>query len=218
MDTKAFYKMSYGLYIVSTSHNGKDYGCIVNTLAQITSTPAQMSVAINKENYTSKMIDKNGYITATSLSIDAPMELIGTFGFKSGKDINKFDGLSFVRDQNGIAYVTQHTNAVFNLKVSRTIDVGTHKIYIADVLDAKPLNDDESLTYAYYQTVKKGKTPPKASSYNASSAPDVKESNTESKVRYICKICGYIYTGDPLPEDFICPICGHPASDFERIN
>lgn len=222
MDTRAFHKMSYGLYIISTRFENKDYGCIVNTLTQLTSTPAQMSVTVNKKNCTADMINKSGYFTATPLTIDAPMTLIGTFGFKSGLTCNKFEGLELERDANQIAYLTQNTNAVFSLKVSNTVDVGTHNIYIGEVLDAKPLSDGESMTYAYYHTVKGGKTPPKASSYidpKAQTDVSVKESEVapKEKVQYVCSVCGYIYDGDPLPDDFICPVCGQPASVFEKV-
>lgn len=220
MDTKAFFKMSYGLYIVSTHYEGKDYGCIVNTLTQVTSTPAQMSVTINKENCTADIINKSGYFTATPLTIDAPMTLIGTFGFKTSLTCNKFEGLEFARDDNQIAYVTQNTNAVFSMKVNNTVDVGTHNIYVGEVLDAKTLSDAESMTYAYYHTVKKGKTPPKASSYIAKETAPTAQAEVappKEKVQYVCSVCGYIYDGDPLPEDFICPVCGQPASVFERI-
>ena len=223
MNTKAFYKMSYGLYIIATRYDGKDYGCVVNTLIQITSNPAQMSVAINKENYTSKMIDKAGFFTATPLTVDATMDLIGNFGFKTSKDFDKFYGWGFKRDTNGIAYLTQCTNAFFSLKVNNIVDSGTHNIYIGEVLDAMPLEGSDSLTYDYYQRIKKGTTPPKASSYNAKSetaspsatAPTAQ--TTPQKVKYVCSVCGYEYEGDPLPADFICPVCGQPASVFEKV-
>ncbi len=165
MDTKAFYKITYGLYIVSTRCDGRDCGCIVNTLQQVTSEPAKLSVAINKSNFTEALIEKSGYFAAMALTQDADLPLIGNFGFKSGRDVDKFAAYPFERDENGVAYITQSVAARFSLKLVDKLDVGTHMILVGDVLDAQVLSEAEPMSYAYYHLVKKGTTPKNAPSY-----------------------------------------------------
>ena len=170
MDKKAFYKLTYGLYIVSTRFEDKDCGCVVNTLAQVTSEPPRMSVAINKDNFTEPMIEKSGLYAAVALTQDADIRLIGNFGFKSSRDIDKFAAYPFARDENGIAYVTQSVAARYSLKLVDKLDLGTHVMLIGDVLDAEVLSDAEPMTYAYYHLVKKGFTPKNAPSYQKPAA------------------------------------------------
>ena len=170
MDKKAFYKLTYGLYIVSTKDGDKDCGCVVNTLAQVTSEPPRMAVAINKNNLTEQLIEKSGFFTAVALTQDADIRLIGNFGFKSGRDTDKFASYPFARDENGIAYVTQTVAARYSLKLVDKLDLGTHMMLIGDVLDAEVLSGAEPLTYAYYQMVKKGTTPKNAPSYQKPTA------------------------------------------------
>lgn len=170
MDRTAFYTLTYGLHIISAQFEGKDFGCVVNTLAQVTSAPPKMAVAIHKNNFTKQMVEKAGYFAAVALTQDADMKLIGSFGFKSSRDTDKFAAYPFARDENGVAYITQFVAARFSLRLSGKLDLGTHVMLIGDVLDAQVLSDGEPLTYAYYQTVKKGVTPKNAPSYQKPAA------------------------------------------------
>jgi flavin reductase (DIM6/NTAB) family NADH-FMN oxidoreductase RutF len=165
MDRRALHKITYGLYIVSTAFEGKDSGCIVNTLAQVTSEPARLSVAINKNNFTEQQIEKSGYFAAVALEQNADIKLIGTFGFKSSRDTDKFEGLKIARDANGMPYITEHAAAWYSCRLADKLDIGTHMMLIGEVLDAQVLSEAEPLTYSYYQQVKKGTTPRNAPSY-----------------------------------------------------
>lgn len=208
MDMKAFFSMSYGLYIVSSKANNKAAGCVVNTLAQVTSEPARMSVTVNKDNYTARIIEDSGVFAGVVLSQNATMELIGKFGFGSSSDSDKFAGLRTAVDGNGVPYVTEQTVARFSCRVVDAVDVGTHVIFIGEVTEAQVIDRDAPpMTYAHYHLVKKGITPPKASSYQ----PE------ENKKGFRCKICGYTLGSDNLPSDFVCPICGKGAEFFEAI-
>lgn len=215
MDSKAFFRLSCGLYIISTSDAGRDVGCIINTTTQVTSSPSQLMVAVNKENYTSKVILKTKKFDVMSLTEDVPMELIGVFGFQSSETINKFENLEVERDCLDIPYLKQHCNAHFACQVQEIIDVGTHYLFIGLVKDCAVLGDAPSITYDYYHKVKKGLTPPKASSYIAPSSSEKKEEQTVTAWR--CRICGYIYEGETLPDDFTCPICKKSADYFDPV-
>jgi flavin reductase (DIM6/NTAB) family NADH-FMN oxidoreductase RutF len=171
MDTKAFYKLTYGLYIISTAFEGKDSGCVVNTLAQVTSEPAKVSVAINKNNFTEQQIEKSQRSAAVALTQDADIKLIGAFGFKSSKDTDKFSGLESARDAYGMPYITQNVAARLSCRVTDKLDLGTHMMLIAEVEDAEVLGEQEPLTYAYYQKFKKGTTPKNAPSYQRPQKP-----------------------------------------------
>lgn len=210
MDEKALYKLSYGLYIISSSYQGKDAGCVVNTLHQVTASPVQVSVAVNKNNYTAEIMQKAGRFDAVVLTQDVDMEVIGTFGFYSSKDSDKFAKHAYVRDAHGIPYVKEHTAATLGCRIVQTLDIGSHILFIGEVEEAQVTSDEDVMTYAYYHLVKNGKTPKNASSYQAS--------QETKKVGWRCSICGYVYEGDPLPEDFICPICGAPAAVFEKLD
>lgn len=200
MDNAAIFKLSYGLFVLSAKDGDKDNGCIVNTVQQVTVTPNRLTVAVNKGNFTCEMIQKTGEFNVSILSTDAPFDIFTRFGFQSGRDVDKFDGFeTYDRTDNGIAYLTQYANAVISGKVVDTYDLGTHILFIADVTDAKVLSDKDSVTYDFYHK-------------NIKPAPQ----KTEKK-GWRCKICGYIYEGEDLPADFICPICKHGAADFEPI-
>ena len=206
MDSKAFQKLSYGLYLISTKNGDKAAGCVVNTLAQATSSPLQLAVTINKDNYTTRMILESGYFTGVALAQTATMELIGAFGFKCSKDVDKFEGFQTKTDKNGIPYVCEQVTARFSCKVVNQMDAGSHIIFLAEVEDAEVIDDSESMTYAYYHVIKKGVTPPKASSYVA-----------EPSKGYRCTVCGYVTDLDPLPDDFVCPVCGQGRDKFVKI-
>lgn len=224
-DKKAFRSLSYGLYIVTAQADGKKAGCVVNTFAQVTSNPPQASVAINKENATTDVILKAGMFGVSALSQDAPMELIGRFGFHSSADIDKYADTQMAVGEAGVSCVTEHAVATFVVKVKETLDMGTHLLIMGEVVESSVLSSDEPMTYAYYHQVKGGKTPPKASSYegDASSEAAAQEeapaavAESKPKVAWRCKICGHIEYVDELPDDFKCPICGVGKELFEKI-
>lgn len=166
MDNRAFYKLSYGLYIISTVFEGKTAACVVNTLEQITSQPPKVAVAINKGNNTAQTLLKSKVFAGVVLTESADIKLIGEFGFKSSATVDKFAGFEFAKDVNEVPYITQNVAARFSVQVTDTLDVGTHILFVGDVIDAEVLSNEQVMTYAYYHSVKKGTTPPKASSYN----------------------------------------------------
>ena len=200
MNTNALFKISYGLFILTAEENGFDNGCVINTLTQQTGKPCTVSVTVNKSNKTCEMIKSTGKFNVSVISENAPFELFRHFGFQSGRDTDKFRNYpNSERAENGIYYIPGYTNAYFCCKVKSVTDLGTHLLFIAEVEDAEILSDFESMTYDFYHK-------------NVKPKPQ----KTEKK-GYRCKICGYIYEGETLPEDFVCPVCKHPASDFERI-
>ena len=202
MDNRAMFKLSYGLFVLTARDGEKDNGCIINTAAQVTTTPNRITIAVNKQNYTHDMIIKTGVFNISILDETAPFTLFQDFGFRSGRDCNKFEGVEPKRAENGVAYVGDFTSAYISGKVVSTVDLGTHTLFVADVTGAELISDNEPVTYAYYHK-------------NIKPAPQTVEKK-EEKVAYRCRICGYVHEGE-LPEDFICPICKHGASDFERI-
>lgn len=203
MDKKAMYKLSYGLFVLTSAFEGKDNGCIINTAIQVTSEPNRISIAVNKANYTEELIQKSGRFNLSVLSEKAAFDLFQRFGFQSGRDIDKFAGFSDCkRSPGGLYYITAGTNACFDATVEQSVDLGSHTLFIASVNDMEVLSGDPSATYAYYQS-------------NIKPKPD--KPAASGKTVWRCSVCGYTYEGDELPEDFICPICKHPASDFEKV-
>lgn len=200
MDNRAMYKIGYGLYVLTVKDGEVDNGCITNTVMQVTTTPNRIVVTVNKQNYTHDLMLKQEAFNVSIIDVTAPFELFKQFGFKSGRDTDKFlDFDAKKRSENGVYYVTEHCNAYISAKIISTTDLGTHTMFVADVTDGAVLSDYDSATYAYYHS-------------NIKPKPD------NSGVKgWRCKICGYIYEGEDLPPDFICPICKHPASDFEKI-
>lgn len=218
IDTTAFHKLSYGLYLIATEHEGARAGCVVNTLQQVTSAPAQVSVAVNKQNHTAEVIQQAGRYTASVLDETATMDLIGRFGFHSSIDTDKFADTQFATDANGLPYVTEHACARISVRVVQTVDVGTHFMFIGEVEQAEPLSEEPAMTYAYYHAVKGGKTPPKASSFDPSEAAfGANTAGAAGKVAWRCTVCGYVEYADELPDDFTCPVCGVGKQMFERI-
>lgn len=199
MNNAAMFKLSYGLYVLSAKDGAKDNGCIINTAAQVTTTPNRITIAVNKQNYTHDMIKATGIFNVSMLDETVPFDVFKTFGFQSGRDADKFREVAFERSANGIAYVKDHTAAFISGKVVSEVDLGTHTLFLADVTDGEMLSGKEAVTYSYYQS-------------NIKPKPEAVK-----KTGYRCKICGYVYEGEPLPEDFICPICKHGAIDFEKI-
>ena len=207
MNNKAFFKLSYGLYVVSSSCDGKDSACIANTFVQVTSEPARVCITLNKNNYTTSLIETSCVYNVGVLLDDIDMDVIRRFGFQSGKDVNKFDGIDYEVDCQNIKQITEGIAASFSVKVISMTDVGTHIMFVGDVIDCKVINEGEVLTYANYHNKKNGTTPKNASSYQADT----------SKHGWRCTVCGFILEADELPEDFICPVCKQPASVFEKI-
>lgn len=209
MDNKAMYKLSYGLFVLTTKSGDKVNGCITNTAIQVASDPNQISFAINKANYTHDLVMESKKANISVISEEATFDLFKHFGFQSGRDVNKFEGFAdFKTAENGIPYITKGTNAYFSIDVTQTVDLGSHTLFIGVPTDMVVLSSAASATYAYYQDHIKPK---------ASAAPVASDKLPEGVHKWRCKICGYEYVGPVLPDDFICPICKHPASDFEMI-
>lgn len=203
MDKKAMFKLSYGLFVLTARENDKDNGCIINTAMQVTSEPNRICICINKSNYTHDMIMRTNEFTVSVIDQNAEFALFERFGFRSGKDTDKFGEFDKCkRGKSGILYVTEGTNAYISVKVEKTEDLGTHTMFIGEVTDAEILSDTPSATYEYYFEHIKPK-------------PEKIENN--GKTVWRCTICGYEYEGEELPEDYICPLCKHPASDFEKV-
>ena len=202
MDNNAVFKLSYGLYVLTAKENGKDNGCIINTVGLITDNPKRIQIAVNKANFTHDMIARTGVFNASVLNVDAPFAVFQQFGFCSGRDTDKFAEVSYTdRTENGLRYVPESCNAVLSGKVVECYDWGSHTLFIAEVTEAHVLNDVPSMTYQYYFDHVKPK-------------PAV---TAEKKSGWVCKICGYVYEGEELPADYICPLCKHGAEDFERV-
>lgn len=199
INSKALFNIGYGLYAVTCNDTKKDNALIVNTVCQLTSNPLKVAVTINKENYSHDVIRTTGKMNVNCLSETAPFDVFKKLGFASGRDTNKFENLPAWRSDNGLYNLSEHINSYFSLTVEQYIDVGTHGMFICTVDDAKVITNVPTMTYNYYQANVKPKPVP------------------QTKKGYICKICSYVYEGDNLPEDFVCPICKHGASDFEPL-
>ena len=205
MDRKAMYKLSYGLFILTAKEAEKDNGCIINTAIQAASEPNQLSICVNKANYTHDMIQRTGKFTVSVLSQKAQFELFKHFGFQSGRDTNKFEAFEqCARGTNGIYYITEGTNAYISVTVTKTEDLGSHTMFIGEITDMEVLSNVPSVTYDYYQN-------------NIKPKPQEVGKTEDGQTIWRCRICGYEYVGEELPDDFICPLCKHPASDFEKV-
>ena len=205
MEMKAMYKLSYGLFVLTAKRGEKDNGCITNTAIQVTSEPNRISIAVNKANYTHDMVLETGKFNVSIISEKADFDLFKHFGFQSGRDVDKFaDFTDCARAENGIFYITKGTNAVISAEVEQCIDLGSHTLFIAKVTDLMVLDAASSATYEYYQN-------------NIKPKPQAVGTTPTGQTIWRCRICGYEYVGEELPEDFICPLCKHPASDFEKV-
>lgn len=198
-DLSALFNIGYGLYVVTSNDGRKDNGLIVNTVTQVTNTPNRIAVTINKANYSHHIIKQTGIMNVNCLSVDAPFKVFENFGFRSGRETDKFDGCTPPRSDNGLAFLPKYINSFMSLKVEQYIDLETHGMFICSITEARIISDAETMTYTFYQNNVKPK--PK----------------TDGIKGYVCKVCGYVYEGEELPEDFICPLCKHGASDFEPI-
>ena len=195
---KALYNIPYGLYVL-TAKGEKLNGCVINTLQQVTSNPERISITVNKDNYTTSLIEKSGEFNISILDINTNFETIKNFGFSSGRDVDKFEQFKdFKLSKNGLPYITKNTNSYLSAKVVSKTDVGTHITFVADVTEDVVLSEVESITYSYYLK-------------NVKPKPEAKNKN-----KYVCTVCGYVYEGETLPKDFICPICKHGVEVFEK--
>ncbi len=207
MNTKAMYKLSYGLFVCTAVKGEKQNGCIINTAMQIASEPNTISVAINKGNLTHDMVKETGQCNVSVLSTEADFQIFKRFGFQSGRDVDKFADYpdsAYAMAQNGIPYIKEGTNAYFSLKVKETADLGSHTLFICEPVEMQVLSDAPSCTYAYY-------------SENIKPKPEAVGTTPKGETVWRCVICGYEWVGEELPDDFICPICKHPKADFEKV-
>ncbi|MBQ7725867.1 MAG: flavin reductase, partial [Clostridia bacterium] len=198
-DMKALFKIGYGLYVVTSNDGTKDNGLIVNTVSQVTDSPNRVAVTINKQNYSHHIIKQTGVMNVNCLSVDAPFSVFENFGFRTGRNADKFENSEVLRSDNGLVFLNQYINAFMSLKVEQYLDLGSHGMFLCTVTEARVLSDRETMTYSYYQNNVKPKP------------------QTEGKKGYVCKVCGYIYEGEELPDDFVCPLCKHGPADFEKI-
>lgn len=204
MDKEVMYQLSYGLFVLTSAAGNRESGCIINTACQVTSQPNRVSIAVNKANFTHDLVRESGRFNLSILSQSAGFDTFRRFGFQSGRETDKFSGYGACRRaSNGLYYVTEGTNGVISAAVERSLDLGSHTLFIAGVEDMELLSGEPSATYAYYQAHIKPRPQAPASA--------------AGKTVWRCKVCGYIYEGEELPEDFICPLCKHPASDFEKV-
>jgi len=199
-DLTALFNIGYGLYVITSNDGNKDNGLIVNTVTQVTNTPNRIAVTINKENYSHHIIKQSGKMNINCLSVDAPFSVFENFGFRSGRNADKFEGMEILRSDNGLVFLPKYINSFMSLKVEQYIDLDTHGMFICSVTESRVITTLDTMTYTYYQN-------------NVKPKPE-----TDGKKGFVCKVCGYVYEGDTLPDDFICPLCKHGASDFEEIN
>lgn len=198
-DMTALFRIGYGLYVVTSNDGKKDNGLIVNTVTQLTDNPNRVAVNINKANYSHDIVKATGKLNVNCLSVEAPFSVFETYGFQSGRNVDKFADQKVYHSENGLVFLPEYINAFMSLEVERYVDLDTHGMFICRVTEARVINDKETMTYTYYQNNVKPKP------------------QTEGKKGFVCKVCGYIYEGDELPEDFICPLCKHGVVDFEPI-
>ena len=198
-DPKALYQIGYGLYVLTTKDGEKDNGCIVNTVMQVASAPTLVAVGVSKQNYSCGLIRKTGLLNVNSLTEDTPFQVFRRFGYQSGRDTDKFDGCTPERSGNGLIVLPQYANGFLSLAVERETDLSSHVLFLCTPAEGRILSDAETVSYSYYQKHIKPKPQP------------------EKKKGFVCRICGYVYEGETLPEDYICPVCKHGAADFEPL-
>ena len=198
-DLTALFNIGYGLYVITSNDGKKDNGLIVNTVTQVTNSPNRIAVAINKDNYSHHVIKQTGKMNINCLTVDAPFAVFEKFGFTSGRNTDKFAECEPLRSDNGLVFLPRYINSFMSLNVEQYIDLDTHGMFICSVTEARVISERETMTYTYYLD-------------NVKPKPE-----TEGKKGYVCKICGYVYEGDTLPDDFICPLCKHGVADFEEI-
>ena len=198
-DLTALFNIGYGLYVVTSNDGVKDNGLIVNTISQVTSTPNRIAVTINKQNYSHHVIKQTGIMNVNCLDTTAPFSVFQNFGFQSGRTADKFAGIDVLRSDNGLRFLPRYINSFMSLKVESYVDLDTHGMFVCTVTEARVISNNETMTYTYYQK-------------NVKPQPE-----TEGKKGYVCKVCGWVYEGEELPDDIVCPLCKHGAADFEPI-
>lgn len=198
IEVSALFKIEYGLYVLTTSDGEKDNGCIVDAVMQVTSTPARVAVAVNKDNFSHEMILKTEKFNLNCICKSAPFELFKNFGFQSGRSANKFESFEFWRSENGVPVLIENVNAFMSLEVLSTTDLGTHTLFICDVTVAKEISNEETITYSYYRS-------------------HTKNTPAEKKKGFVCTVCGYVHEGEELPDDFVCPICKQGKDVFKEL-
>ena len=203
IEREAMYKLTYGLFMLTTTDGNKQNGCIVNTVSMLTDEPKRIVVFVNNSNYSADLLKKTGIFNVSVLDESVPFEVFKQFGFQSGRDVDKFDGGRYETSENGLYHLPKHCNAVLSGKVVDSYDYGTHTLFVAEVTEAKKLDGEKSVTYEYYQN-------------NIKPRPEAKKAE-EAGEKWVCQICGYTHEG-ALPDDFICPWCKHPAEDFQRVS
>lgn len=202
MDTKSLFKLGYGLYVLTSNYDNKDNGCIINTVMQVSDKPVRIAVSVNKSNFTHDMILNSMVFNVSILTTETPFTVFKHFGFQSGRNVDKFaECKEEHRAVNNVLYIPKYANAFIACKVTQTIDLVSHTMFIAEIVDAQVLSDKDSVTYTYYQNNIKPKP----------------QQAAISKKRWICRVCGYIYEGDEVPDDFVCPLCKHRKDDFELL-
>ena len=199
IDNKALHTIGYGLYVATTNDGSKDNGCIVNAVMQVSATPLRIAVSVNKENYTHEIIRKTGKLNINTVDVTAPFDLFKHFGYQSGRDVDKFTGFDELRSENGLRILPGAINGWLSLEVEQYVDLNSHGLFLCRITESAVVSEKESMTYAYYQKNVKPQPKPK------------------KVTGHICKVCGYVYEGEELPKDFICPWCKHGAEDFEPI-
>ena len=202
IEKQAMFKLTYGLFVITAKNGDKQNGCIVNTVSMLTDEPKRVTVYVNKANYTEQLLRENKEFCVSVLTEKTPFDVFKQFGFQSGRSVDKFAGASYPTAENGLYYLPDCSNAYICGKVVDALDYGTHTLFVAEVTEAKTLSDEKSVTYEYYQS-------------NIKPKPQIVPAETQ-KEKWVCKVCGYVHEG-PLPDDFICPWCKHPAEDFERV-
>ena len=204
IEKEAMYKLTYGLFVLTTTDGEKQNGCIVNTVSMLTDEPKRVTIFVNKANYTEELLRNNKEFCVSVLTEKTPFDVFKQFGFQSGRTVDKFANATYPKAENGLYYLSDVSNAFICGKVVDAYDYGTHTLFVAEVTQAQTLSDEKSVTYEYYQS-------------NIKPKPQVQmQAKEEEKEKWVCKICGYVHEGE-LPSDFICPWCKHPAEDFERI-
>ena len=198
-EPEALFNIGYGLYVVTSRDEGRDNGLIVNTVTQVTNTPNRVAVTINKENYSHHIIKKTGVMNVNCLDVTAPFSVFQNFGFRSGRTADKFEGIPELRSANGLRFLPRHINAFLSLKVVQYVDLGTHGMFICDLTESRLCGNRGTMTYSFYQDHVKPKP------------------QTEGKTGFVCKVCGWIYEGDTLPDDIVCPLCKHGREVFRLV-
>lgn len=212
MNKKVLRSLSYGVYITAAMDSQRPTGCVTNSVMQITSSPATVAVSVNHDNYTNGCIQKSGMFSVSVLAVDSDSSLIGRFGFQSGKDVDKFQGIPY-ETVEGVPVINDGCGYVV-CRVIDKMETSSHTVFLGEVIEGEVGEKIEPMTYAYYHNVIKGKSPKNAPTY----IPEEKaEPKSEGKVKYVCSVCGFEYYGDPLPEDYVCPICHQPASVFNKV-